>query len=320
MHEQSRRMIDIFPHLMTPRVQEGLNQKARDLRYATQTPLTAPALFDLEVRFRDMDQFDGLTQVINVNAPVEYIVSPEDAVDLCKLANDEMAELVSKYPDRFVAAIACLPLNNIDAALVETDRAIEHLNFKGIRIHTSINSRPLDSPEFMDLYRKMESFDLPIWIHPVKDMDVPDYPGEGHSRYGMNYMLGWPYETSMAMVRLAASGVLKTFPKLKLITHHCGGMIPMFSNRLTAMLPRGEFNPEESLKMFYGDTVVHGSTAALMCGYSFFGAEHLLFGTDYPSGGGGIGVNIDAIRRMDIPQSDKERIFLTNAEQLLHLR
>ena len=64
-----------------------------------------------------MDKFEGLQQVLTVGAPpVEYVVSPDDAVSMSKTANDEMAELVNKYPDRFAAAVACLPMNDMDAA------------------------------------------------------------------------------------------------------------------------------------------------------------------------------------------------------------
>ena len=86
-------------------------------------------------------------------------------MDLAKLANDEMAELIHKYRDRFVAAIALLPMNNIDAAMKETDRAIKDLGFKGIYVHSNINGKPLDSEEFLPLYEKMAHYNLPD-LHP----------------------------------------------------------------------------------------------------------------------------------------------------------
>jgi aminocarboxymuconate-semialdehyde decarboxylase len=92
--------------------------------------------------------------------PVERVAGPEKAVELAKLANDGMAELVLKYPERFVAAIGCLPMNDMDAALEEADRAINDLRFRGIQIASSINKKPLDSPEFLPLYEKMHQYDL----------------------------------------------------------------------------------------------------------------------------------------------------------------
>ena len=84
------------------------------------------------------------------------------------------------------------------------------------------------------------------------------------------------------MMRLALAGVFEDYPDIKFITHHCGGMVPFFERRI-----RNERRIRiEHLRKFYNDTAVYGNTAALMCGYAFFGADHLLFGTDAPLGSG----------------------------------
>ena len=105
--------IDAFNHILPKKYQAVLEQKVpnRDMssnlsRYAE----TVPTLLDLDARFRLMDSVEGYMQVLTLAAPtVESVASPEVAVDLCRFANDEMAELVEKYPDRFAAAIAALP-------------------------------------------------------------------------------------------------------------------------------------------------------------------------------------------------------------------
>ena len=157
---------------------------------------------------------------------VEEIAAPRTAVDLARLANDEMAELVLKYPDRFVAGVACLPMNDMDAALQETDRAINDLRLRGVLIYTPINDKPLDSPEFIPLYEKMSQYDLPILIHPMRNPDYPDYRTENESKYRVYNTFGWPYETTVAMTRIVFSGILEKYPNLKFVTHHCGGMVP----------------------------------------------------------------------------------------------
>ena len=104
--------IDAFNHILPKKYQAVLEQKVpnRDMssnlsRYAE----TVPTLLDLDARFRLMDSVEGYMQVLTLAAPtVESVASPEVAVDLCRFANDEMAELVEKYPDRFAAAIAAL--------------------------------------------------------------------------------------------------------------------------------------------------------------------------------------------------------------------
>jgi len=125
-------------------------------------------LSDIDARFRLMDKYEGYKQVlVPSGTPVETL-QPKDSVRLAKIANDEMAELVIKYPDRFVAGVATLPMNDMDSALKEADRAIKDLKLKGIVISTSVNGKPLDLPEYMPLYEKMAKYDLPVWLHPCR--------------------------------------------------------------------------------------------------------------------------------------------------------
>lgn len=331
MGDSNSRIIDIFCHILPPKYKKALYKKAKPC-FALVATDNNPALSDIDMRLRVMDKYEGLSQILTMGIPpLEYVVGPRDAIRLAMMANDEMAELVIKYPERFISAAAILPMNDMDAALRETDRAIKELGFKGIQISTSINGKPLDSPEFLGLYHKMEEYDLPIWIHPTRDWDVPDYPGEEKSKYKLFATFGWPYETTIAMARLVFGGVLEKCPNVKFITHHCGGMIPYFAARLGIRTVYDEPNPEEGLskpaveylQTFYGDTALSGSSPGLMCGHAFFGTEHMLFASDYPYGGprGELKLirTIESVNSMAIPQNDKEKIFHKNAESLLRL-
>ena len=203
--------IDAFNHILPKKYQAVLEQKVpnRDMssnlsRYAE----TVPTLLDLDARFRLMDSVEGYMQVLTLAAPtVESVASPEVAVDLCRFANDEMAELVEKYPDRFAAAIAALPLNDLDASLKEIDRAIRDLRLRGIQMYSDVNGMPLDAEALYPIYEKMERYNLPILIHPKRSPALPDYPGEENSRYRAWTKLGWPVASSMAMFRLVYGGV-----------------------------------------------------------------------------------------------------------------
>lgn len=328
--------IDIFPHILPLKYKEALYEAAPPDFYLQNVVDSLPTLFNLDHRFRIMDKFEGLMQVLTLSSPpVEQIANPEKAMDLAKLANDEMAELVLKYPDRFVAAVACLPMNNMDAALQEVDRAINDLKFRGVQIFTPINDKPLDSPEFMPLYEKMSQYNLPIWIHPERTADYTDYRTENRSRYMIFSNFGWPYETTVAMTRLVFSGVLEKYPNLKIITHHCGGMVPYLVERIIGSYDHAEMlrgarykqgltkAPIEYFKMFYYDTAIYGNTPGLMCAHAFCGAEQMLFGTDMPYdsqfGERYTRQTIQAIEQMDISDSDKKRIFEDNAKELLRL-
>ena len=328
--------IDIFAHIVTPKYKEGLHKKMPAGAWPLKLMEGYPTLFDLDARFRVMDKYEGLVQVICTGAPaVEDAASPKDTVELARIANDEMAELVRKYPDRFVAAVACLPMNDVDAALQETDRAIRDLKFRGVQLHSDINGKPLDSPEFDPIFKKMTEYNLPILLHPeIRTRNVPDYPTETESKYLIHLIFGWPYRTTLAMTRLVMSGVLEKHPTLKVVTHHCGEMVPFFEQRFHTILNAHQMRmgvrqepylkkpPLDYFRMFYADTVIQ-STPALMCAYAFFGAGHLLFGTDMPYdaqvGDVYTRETILTVERMTIPDSEKKKIFEDNARELMRL-
>ena len=323
--------IDIFTHILPDKYRRALYKKAQGSLYMEGLENhhnAIPALFDIELRFSTMKGYEGLRQVLTIiSPPLEMVANPSDAVELAKMANEEMAGVVAKYPDHFVAGVACLPMNDIDAALKEAERAIEALNMKGVLIYTPCNGKPLDSPEFFPLYEMMTKYDLPIWLHPTRGADTPDYKNEIHSKYRIFQTVGWLYETTVAMMRLVLSGTLARYPSLKIITHHCGAMVPYFAARLCgehkALEKAAGINtglskpPVEYFKLFYADTALSGYTPGLMCGYAFFGAEHMVFGSDLPFGN--IERKIASVEQMDIPELHKHRIFEGNAKRLLHI-
>jgi aminocarboxymuconate-semialdehyde decarboxylase len=320
-------MIDIFTHILPATYLKALEKLAVNgkvsLTQVENLRRINPVLIDVNLRLKMMDEFPDMVQVLTLlGPPIEAIAKAEEAVDLAKIANDEMAEWVAKYPDRFVAA-AALPMNDMDAALNEVDRAINDLKLRGVQIFTSINDKPLDSPEFLPLYLKMAQYDLPIWIHPLKDITEPDYPGEQGSRYALAAIIGWPHATSMAMMRLAASGVLEKYPKLKFITHHDGGTVPYLAGRIqNSPFKYGNLKRPitESLRLFYNDTAVQGNVPNLMCAYAFCGADHMLLGTDFPMVPPDlVKETIRSINEMTITDSEKRKIFEENARRILKL-
>lgn len=331
-------IIDAFNHVLPPRYLAERNKRAgsKFTSQYTKYSVANPGLTDLEVRFRIMDKFEGLVQVLTIAGPnVESITEPNDTVELAKIANDEMAELIVKYPDRFVGALACLPMNDMEAALKEADRAINELRFRGVEIFTDINGKPVDSPEFMPLYEKMQYYNLPLLLHPRRTNTTPDYAAETVSKYLIFTNFGWPYETSKAMARLAFS-VLPRYPDLKVLTHHAGGMIPFFYKRIQLSWDWNEMRtgyrydnqhltkaPVDYYRMFYCDTAIQGNTPALQCAWHFFGTDHMLFATDAPYdsqlGERAYRETIAALQAMDIPDSEKKKIFEDNARRFFRL-
>jgi len=327
--------IDAYSHIVPPAYAEVLKKTAP--KHYAQNIAAVPPLYDLDRRFRTMDRYEGLVQVLTLGWPsVEEIANPKKAEDLARRANDAMAELVRLYPDRFVAAVATLPLNNMDAALAEVDRAFNDLRLRGILLYTPVNDKPLDSPEFMPLYEKMSRYDLPIVIHPTRGADYADYRTEKRSKYRIFSLFGWVYETTVAMTRLVLSGTMEKYPNLKFLTHHCGGMVPYLQERIkqfydVAEMRRGERYearlskaPIEYFRMFYNDTALYGNASGLMCAYAFFGADRLLFAADSPLGDVQLGnrnyrQTINAIEAMDIGDEDRKKIYEDNARKLFCL-
>ncbi len=317
--------IDVFSHIVPKKYGEELRKKAK-VELPTYVTDQRLANTDIEIRFRLMDRYPDVIQVLTVaQPPLETgIVTPGDAVELARIANDELAELVTKYPDKFIGAVACLPLTDIDAALKEADRAIFQLHLRGVQIFTNINGERLSAPKFRPLYEMMARFDLPIWIHPTNIATSALGPISASGPMpSVVATLGWPFETTVAMGCLVKGGIFKDYPNIKFITHHCGGMVPFFAGRIEAG-DRGTMAERiPDFRKFYNDTALYGNTAALMCGHAYFGADHLLFGTDMPLGaarsGGYTLETIQAIEQMDVPAIDKEKIFEGNAKKLLRL-
>jgi aminocarboxymuconate-semialdehyde decarboxylase len=129
-------------------------------------------------------------------------------------------------------------------------------------------------------------------------------------------------------------------PEMRLITHHCGGMIPYFAGRAEtlwaqlgsrtadedygAILKRMAKKPIEYFKMFYGDTVLGGSASALRCGLDFFGADHVVFASDCPFDPEGgpmfIREGIRSVEDLDLSDEDKRKIYVENALRLMKMK
>jgi aminocarboxymuconate-semialdehyde decarboxylase len=221
------RKIDIFNHIYPAAYFDLVMRVAPTFKDIGKRMRGVPMLVDLDERFRVMDRFDDYHQVLSIaTPPIEVYSSGADTIDLARAANDGMAELVRKYPDRFPGFVASLPLNNPDAAMRECERAVGDLGARGIQMFSNINGKPLDRPEYLALFERMAAFDLPVWLHPFRGADMTDYATESRSLYEIWWTFGWPYETSVAMARLVFSGIFDRRPTLKIITHHLGAMAP----------------------------------------------------------------------------------------------
>jgi uncharacterized protein len=333
--------IDIFNHIFPKPYYDRMVQVLPDGRDMHKRVRNVPSIVDLNERFRIMDLFDDYCQVICLGAPpIEVYGPPSVTKDMARLANDGMAELVRKYPDRFPGFIASLPMNAPDAILTEAERAVKELGAVGVQIFTNVLGRPLDKPETMPLFDRMAELDRPIWMHPARGADFPDYKGERKSHYEIWWTFGWPYETSVAMAHLVFAGLFDRHPDLKIITHHMGGMIPYFEGRVgpgwdqlgtrtsdedyTLLLKKLKKRPLDYFRLFYVDTALFGAKDATLLGLKFFGAGRTLFASDSPfdpeKGSAYIRWTIEILDSLDISPADRRMIYEGNARRLFHLK
>jgi predicted TIM-barrel fold metal-dependent hydrolase len=333
--------IDAFPHILPAKLYARMFDRAGgEAANMRKRVAGIPVLWDLDARFRVMERFGpDYRQILTVaSPPIETLGPPAVAADLARLANDELAELCRKYPDRFAGFAASLPMNDPDAAVREAERATKDLGALGVQIFTNVNELPLDDSRFAPFFAAMAALDRPIWVHPARASGHPDYTTEDRSKYELWWVFGWPYDTAIFMSRLIFSGVLDRHPGLRILTHHAGGMVPHFAGRIGPGLDQlGARTPDEDLtkiglrkrpydyyKMFYGDTALFGAEHALRCAIEFFGVDHILFGSDMPfdpeKGPMFIRETIANLEAIDLTAEQRAAIYEGNARRVLGVR
>ncbi len=327
-------IVDIYTHIMPPeflKAMEGLGGGSGLVKRMN----AIQELHNLDARFRAMDAFGDYRQIISLpNPPLEVVATPERGRELARVANDAMAEMVGKHPDRLPGFVAALPFHDVESAAAEMKRAIETLGARGIQIYTNVNGVPLDDPKFEPFFAAMEKYDLPIWLHPARTASMHDYASEKVSRLEMWWCFGWPYETSVAMSRLVLAGVFDRYPKLKIVTHHLGGMIPYFDKRIedglcllgtrtqtedySGIIPALKRPLIDYFHMFYADTALFGASRGLACGLDFFGMDHVVFASDAPLGP--LATTVEGVKGLELDKAQLEAVHHGNAEKLLKMK
>jgi len=333
--------IDIYNHVLPQAYLELVKTHSKEAGMVKRMS-SLRMLWDIEHRVAMLrEKFRDVQQVLTLGLPSpELLGDAAHSPEFARVANDGMAEMCRKWPKEFPTFVASLPMNNPTAAVEEMDRAVNQLGAKGVQIISHVAGKPLDDPAFFPVFeRATNHHDVPFWMHPARPGSRPDYVGEPKSKYEIWQVLGWPFETSVAMARLVFSGMFDKLPKLRIITHHCGGMIPYFCGRAETLwaqlgsrsaegdeaevLKRLKKTPIEYFRMFYGDTVLGGAAAPLACGIAFFGAERVVFASDCPFDPEGgpmfIREGIRSIEELGLSETDKRKIYFGNAMRLLKL-
>src|SRR2546422_1805828 len=336
------RKLDVFNHIWPTRFYEALRaHTSGPMQDITRRSEAVPMMTQLDVRFRVMDLFGpDYQQILSLASPLlDLATNAEQGRRLARIGNEETAELCRKHPDRFPGFAATIAMHDTEGAAREAERAVVDLGACGIQMFTNVSGKPLDAPEFRDVFRVMQKLDKPIWIHPARGAKFADYATDDKSHYEIWWTFGWPYESSVAMARLVFAGYFDKLPNLKIITHHMGGMIPYFEGRVgygwdqlgkrtsdvdyVSLLKSMKKRPVDYFKNFYADTALFGAGPATKCGFEFFGLDNVVFASDMPfepSPGLYARETIKCVEALDLTKEQKDRIYRGNAEKLLKLK
>ncbi len=291
--------IDAYSHFSTMDIIDKLEklsgQSPNPFRPIFQNNLP---LIDPVARIQAMDRIGADIHILVPlpyleSTPAVYASGPHGkALEAAQFINNSIYDIVQAYPTRF-RGVAMLPTFNVDDMLLEFDRAINKLGFVGGLFVVSPLAKVADHPDYIKLYEKACDYDVPLWIHPARAVVPPDYTSEPASMY-MNWMtVGWPMDTTTAMIRMVFSGVFDQIPNLKVIVHHKGALIPFWFNRINGIIMQQgqqmvKIQPPylPHFQKFYIDTACPAfePDQMKMC-YEFFPPDHTLYGTDAPLDG-----------------------------------
>jgi 2,3-dihydroxybenzoate decarboxylase len=281
-------------------------------------------LYDLNtIRLKDMDAAGVDVQVISHGAPSGQQLPMQVAPQICREANDRLAEACNAYPKRF-AGFGALPTPDPKAAADELERMVTQHGFKGAMIHGLTHDKFLDRKEFWPIFERAEALDVPLYLHPAEPHPavIEAYYKDYEKEFPMFSTAAWGFgvETATQAIRLILSGVFDKYPNLKIILGHMGENLPFAAWRIDHSI--GRRNKSFSFMDIFCDrfwitTSGFFSTPALLCSMQVMGVDRILFSIDWP-----FVKNEPAMEWMkdlSLSSSDKEKIYGGNAKALLKI-
>ncbi len=274
---------------------------------------------DIDERIRMMDVHGIDVQAFSLTTPGVHVEEPARGIELARIVNDAFADAAAKHPGRF-APLAALPLQVPDVAVDELERAVGELGHRGALLFSNVNGRPLDDPAYLPLFAKAAELDVPLFIHPTNPASI-DAIGD----YRLTAILGFLFDTTVAVTRLVFAGVLEKVPDLKLVLGHLGGTMPYVAERADRGYEAYEEcrlhitrPPTEYFRRTYLDTV-NFQPRALRLALDLMGPDHIVLGTDYPHEVGDVRRALDTVDGLELDAAERDAIFGRTAARLLNV-
>lgn len=277
-----------------------------------------PPMTDVAKRLEDMDRVGIDVEVVSLSTPNVFFTDAGHQPEIARLVNDAYAELVAQHPARF-KGFASIPMDAPEAALKELHRAIDELKLNGVILLSNIGGKPLTAPEYRPFFAEANRMKLCILLHPMLPANT-----EPFREYVLGPIVGFMFDTTLAVARMCFDGMLREFPDIRWIVGHLGGAVPYLMERMDngwRDFPecRAQIDelPSTYLKQLYYDTVNFNPHMLKMV-REMIGADRMVLGSDYPHLLGSIERAVSSIESLDIPEEEKRRIFEGTALSILN--
>lgn len=327
-HFFSQHYLDsMYARRQSPRFEQKTETQARKLwhREDLSQPYTDELLGDLmeleEGRLARLDKHGIDVQILSLSAPGIEQLEPETGTQWARQANDDLAGIIRRYPDRYMGYAALAP-NEPEKAADELERTVTELGFVGWNTHSNYNGSYIDDKRYWPILARAEKLGVPIYLHPTIPA-IEQLRTYGFALSGAGF--GFGVDTTITLMRLIFSGALDQYPDLKIILGHLGEGLPFLMKRIDwayvrpfdpKSKPALELKPGEYLhRNVFVTTSGNYFEPAFKCTMEAMGIDKILLGTDYPYEPPED--CMDFIESMNLDEADKEKIYYRNAANLI---
>jgi aminocarboxymuconate-semialdehyde decarboxylase len=287
-------IIDVHTHMFTRRWLELLRAhgdpygvvvrpdgREEIFRGATPVVFPQPGHFDYDLRIAAMDAAGIDVSIVSLTCPNVYWGGGSVSTEAARDSNSSMAEAQRIHRDR-IRWFASLPWEYPARAVEELGRSCDE---GAVGVIANIAGRSLTEPAFAPIWAEIDRRGLPVLVHPGEPpgTDLMDM-----GSYDLSWLVGFMFDTTLAISRMIFDGFLDRHPNLKLIAAHGGGALPYLVGRMekgnAVELPerrRMTATPTEYLRRIWYDCITY-DPGALRFLISVVGADRVLFGTDWP--------------------------------------